>query len=190
MSILRVQTIVTVRVRARVSSGGICGRQSGTGGGVFSEYFGFRSQLSLHRLLHTHHHPSPGAGTIGQIVAYVPSGLSLTAPQGKQLKNRRFQRVITSTRNSLREISISATSVKIVPYRRVTASCITTGQPGRVPSATFAFTCSRTRHNSFQITTARASLQSLTAVSKGMYIVQLQSLPEISLLSIIHNYTQ
>jgi hypothetical protein len=33
---------------------------------------------STHRLLHTHHHPSSGAGTIGQTVADVPSGLSLT----------------------------------------------------------------------------------------------------------------
>jgi hypothetical protein len=33
---------------------------------VFSEYFGFPCQ-SFQRLLHTHHHPSSGAGTIGHI---------------------------------------------------------------------------------------------------------------------------
>jgi hypothetical protein len=33
------------------------------------------------RLLHTHHHPSSGVGTIGQIVTDVPSGLSLNPPQ-------------------------------------------------------------------------------------------------------------
>jgi hypothetical protein len=46
-------------------------------GQVFSEYFGF----SFHRLLHTLHHLPSGAGTIGQIVAGVPSGLSPTKPQ-------------------------------------------------------------------------------------------------------------
>jgi hypothetical protein len=38
---------------------------------------GFLCQFSYHQLLHTHHHHlPPGAGTIGQIVADVPSGLS------------------------------------------------------------------------------------------------------------------
>jgi hypothetical protein len=51
-------------------------------GQVFSEYFGFPCQFSFHRLLHIHHHhQSSGAGTIGQLVADVPSGLSLTPPQ-------------------------------------------------------------------------------------------------------------
>jgi hypothetical protein len=43
------------RVRARVTSYGICGGQSGTGV-VFSEYFGFPCQSSFHQLLHNHHH--------------------------------------------------------------------------------------------------------------------------------------
>jgi hypothetical protein len=46
-------------------------------GQVFSEYVGFPCQFSFHRLLHTHH-LSSGPGTIGQILADVPSGLSLT----------------------------------------------------------------------------------------------------------------
>jgi hypothetical protein len=49
-------------------------------GQVFSEYFGFPFQFSFHRLLHTRH-LSSGAGTVGQLVADVPSGLSLTTPQ-------------------------------------------------------------------------------------------------------------
>jgi hypothetical protein len=47
-------------------------------GQVFSEYFGFPCQFLFHRLLHTH--LSSGDGTIGQLVADVPSGLSLTPP--------------------------------------------------------------------------------------------------------------
>jgi hypothetical protein len=47
---------------------------------VLSEYLGFLCQFSFHRLLHTHH-LSSGAGTVGQLVADVPSGLSLTPPQ-------------------------------------------------------------------------------------------------------------
>jgi hypothetical protein len=42
-------------------------------GQVFSEYFGFPCQFSFHRLLNTHHHLSAGAGTVGWILADVPS---------------------------------------------------------------------------------------------------------------------
>jgi hypothetical protein len=49
---------------------------------VFSEYFGFPCQFAFHRLLHN---LSIGAGTIGQTVAAVPSGLSLTT-RGKEKK--------------------------------------------------------------------------------------------------------
>jgi hypothetical protein len=52
-------------------------------GKIFSEYFGSPCQFSFHRLLHTHH-LSSGAGTIGQLVADVPSRLSLT-PTPKKL---------------------------------------------------------------------------------------------------------
>jgi hypothetical protein len=46
----------------------------------FFDYFGFPCQFSFHQLLHIHHQSS-GAGTIGQLVVGVPSGLSLTPPQ-------------------------------------------------------------------------------------------------------------
>jgi hypothetical protein len=49
-------------------------------GWVYCDYFGFPSQFSFHRL-HQTHHLSSGAGTVGQLVADVPSGLSLTPPQ-------------------------------------------------------------------------------------------------------------
>jgi hypothetical protein len=48
-------------------------------GQVFSEYFDFPCQFSYYQILHAH--LSSGAGTIGQIVADVPRGLSLTPPQ-------------------------------------------------------------------------------------------------------------
>jgi hypothetical protein len=54
-------------------------------GQVFSEYFGFPCQFTFHRLLHIHH-LSSGAGRIGQSVADVPSGLSLTPPQETKKK--------------------------------------------------------------------------------------------------------
>jgi hypothetical protein len=57
-------------------------------GQVVSEYFGFPWQFSFHRLLHTHN-LSSGAGTIGQILADVPSGLSLTPPQ--ETKKKKWQ---------------------------------------------------------------------------------------------------
>jgi hypothetical protein len=54
-------------------------------GQVFSEYFGFPCQFSFHQMLHTDHLSSE-AGTIGQVVADVPSGLSLTPPQETKKK--------------------------------------------------------------------------------------------------------
>jgi hypothetical protein len=65
------------RVRAKVRSCGICSGQSGIG--TDSEYFGI-SHHSFHQLLHTHYHLSSGAGTTGQIVTDIPSGLSQTTP--------------------------------------------------------------------------------------------------------------
>jgi hypothetical protein len=70
--------ITAARVRIQVRSCWICGGQSGTED--YSEYLGFSCQFSFHRLFHAHH-LSSGAGTVGQIVADVPSGLSLTPPQ-------------------------------------------------------------------------------------------------------------
>jgi hypothetical protein len=52
-------------------------------GQVFSEYFGFPCQFPFHLLLHTHH-LSSGAGTIGHLMADVPSGLSLTLLQERK----------------------------------------------------------------------------------------------------------
>jgi hypothetical protein len=52
---------------------------------AFSEYFGFPCQFSFHQLFHTHYHKSSGADTICQLVADVPSRLSLTPPQETKL---------------------------------------------------------------------------------------------------------
>jgi hypothetical protein len=46
----------------------------------FSEYFSYPCQFSFHQLLHIH--PSSRDGTISQLVADVPSGLSFTTPHG------------------------------------------------------------------------------------------------------------
>jgi hypothetical protein len=43
------------------------------------QYFGLSCQFLFHPMLHTH--LSSGAGTIGPLVADVPSGLSLIPPQ-------------------------------------------------------------------------------------------------------------
>jgi hypothetical protein len=50
---------------------------------VFSDYFGFPDNSHS-----THHHLPSGAGTIGQLVADVPSGLSLTPPQETNKKKK------------------------------------------------------------------------------------------------------
>jgi hypothetical protein len=66
--------------------------------GVFSEYFGFPCQFSFHRLLQIHH-LSSGAGTTRQLVADVPSGLSLTQPQETK-KDYRFAHIFRQLRLS------------------------------------------------------------------------------------------
>jgi hypothetical protein len=48
-------------------------------GQIFSEYFGLLCP-SFHPLLYIHHHSSPGAGTVGQIVADISSGPALAPP--------------------------------------------------------------------------------------------------------------
>jgi hypothetical protein len=62
-------------VRFQVRSCGICGGQSGTGAGF----------LRVIRF-----HLSSGATTIGQIVADIPSRLSLTLPQEKKKEKRSY----------------------------------------------------------------------------------------------------
>jgi hypothetical protein len=55
-------------------------------GQVFSEYFGFPCQFAFYQLLRNHHITS-GAGTIGQTVAGVPSGLSHSI---RKIKKKNF----------------------------------------------------------------------------------------------------
>jgi hypothetical protein len=84
-SVSRRLPIAGACVRTHVKSCGILNKVAL--GQIFSEYFSFSCQFSFHRLLHTHHHLSSGAGTIGQLVADVPSGLSLTPPQETNKKH-------------------------------------------------------------------------------------------------------
>jgi hypothetical protein len=64
------------RVRAQVRSCGICGGQSGGGAGFLRVL-----RFPLRILIPPTAPHSSGSGTIGQLVADVPSGLSLTPPQ-------------------------------------------------------------------------------------------------------------
>jgi hypothetical protein len=72
------------RVWSRIRS---CGGQVALGQ-FFSEYFSFPCQFSFHRMLHTRHHLSSGAGTIGQILGDVLRGLSHPTPRNLKLTVR------------------------------------------------------------------------------------------------------
>jgi hypothetical protein len=62
-------------------------------GQVFPEYLAFPCQLSFHQLLHIHHNLSSGAGTVSQLVADVPSGLSPTPPhETRKNLTKKFRR--------------------------------------------------------------------------------------------------
>jgi hypothetical protein len=63
-------------------------------GHVFSEYFGFPCQFSFHQILSTY--LSFGPGTIGRLVADVPSELSLTPPHGIKEKNIYLRHYLTT----------------------------------------------------------------------------------------------
>jgi hypothetical protein len=95
---------VAARVRTRIRPNGICGGQGGIWA-LFSEYICFSYQ-SFHWLLHINHHPSSSeAGTIGQIVADVPSGHSLTSRE--ETKNRPSAYAIDWIGNSIAVFSKS-----------------------------------------------------------------------------------
>jgi hypothetical protein len=66
---------VAARVRSQVRLRSICMDKVALGQ-VSSKYFGFPCQFSFLQMLDTH--LSSGVGTVGQLVADVPSGLSLT----------------------------------------------------------------------------------------------------------------
>jgi hypothetical protein len=89
---------------------------------VFSEYFSFSCQFSFHRLLHTHHHLLSGAGTIGKLVAGVPSGLSLTPPQEikKFFRNHRnldeVRRKVTGQVSGNEKLGPSSVKINVHPY--------------------------------------------------------------------------
>jgi hypothetical protein len=70
------------RVRAQVMSREICGGQSGTGAGFLRVL-----RFPLPILIPPTSPHSSGAGAIGQLVADVPSGLSLTPPKKETKKN-------------------------------------------------------------------------------------------------------
>jgi hypothetical protein len=55
-------------------------------GQISFEYFGFPCQFSFRQMLHIH--LPPRAGTVGQLVADVSSGLSLTPPQETKKKKK------------------------------------------------------------------------------------------------------
>jgi hypothetical protein len=65
------------RVRAQARSCGICGGQSCMGAG-FLRVLRFPLPILIPPTAPPHHHLSSEAGTVGQIVADVPSGLSVT----------------------------------------------------------------------------------------------------------------
>jgi hypothetical protein len=87
--VIRRLPTATARVRVQVRSCGICVEHNGIVAG-FLRYFGFLWQFSFHRLLRLHHNLSSGAGSIGQLVADVPSGLSLTPPQENEKKKLKY----------------------------------------------------------------------------------------------------
>jgi hypothetical protein len=72
------------RVRAQVNSCGISDGQSGTGA-LFLVVLRFPLPILIHWRIHIHN-VSSGADTIGELLAYVLSGLSLNPPKKTKYK--------------------------------------------------------------------------------------------------------
>jgi hypothetical protein len=75
------------RVRAQFWSCGICGIQSGTGAGFLRM---LRFTMSIHIPPTVQHPCIVGVGAIGQLVADVPSGLSLTQTKETEIPKRKM----------------------------------------------------------------------------------------------------
>jgi hypothetical protein len=82
-AVSRLLPTAAARVRARVMSCAICGGQSGTGAG-FLRALRFPLPILIPPTA-PHSSSLSRGGTMGQIVADVPSGLSLTPPQETKL---------------------------------------------------------------------------------------------------------
>jgi hypothetical protein len=111
---------VAARVRSQVKSCGICGGQVALG-----QYFGFPCQFSFHQVLHNL--LSSWAGTIGQLVADVPSGLSLTPPHETKKKKTFFVGAWFWIRNFMQcildpFIYVSSISSRTVPNQMYNAT--------------------------------------------------------------------
>jgi hypothetical protein len=95
-------------------------------GQVFSEYFSFLCQLAFHRLLHNHHHRhhyyhlSSGAGTVGQKMAAVQNGLSITpmrkSKKKKIIKTNRLVTLNNTTQSIIIKIFSKASSSLLCFY--------------------------------------------------------------------------
>jgi hypothetical protein len=127
-----------VRVRFQVTSCGIFGGPSSTGA-AFLLAFQFLCQFSFHQILHTH--LSSVAGTTGQLVADVASGLSLTPPHEiksskrhlplRVFRNRVWSRILGPKRDEvkggwrklhneeLRNLYISPSIIRMIKSRRM-----------------------------------------------------------------------
>jgi hypothetical protein len=93
---------------------------------VSSEYFGFPCQFSFHQMLHNR--LSSGAGTVGQLVAGVPSGLSVTTPH----ENKAKKKLACRTKGGVKRPSrISSAAVDTVVHTA-------TFDHGQTKSGTFA----------------------------------------------------
>jgi hypothetical protein len=86
------------RVRARVWSSGICGGQSGAGAGFLRV---IRFPLPIFIPPNSPSSQSPGAGTIGQLLADVPNGPSLDSTP--YYENKKKQGILTKSEIELNQ---------------------------------------------------------------------------------------
>jgi hypothetical protein len=110
---------------------------------VFPDYFGFSCQFSFHRLLHIHHYLSSGAGTIGQLVADVPSAVSSHSQE-----NKKKTAVGTCSAACIQRMPVRRFSLRVSQYAPLHVSCSCTSPSSAVQYAPLHVNCSCTSPSS------------------------------------------
>jgi hypothetical protein len=164
----------TVRVRAQIRSCGIYSGQRGTGGG-FLRVLRFPLPILIPPTA-PHSSSSSGAGTIGQLVADVPSGLSLTPLQEikKKQQQRDYQISREQVQSGLGIVTVTFRSIECIEMKASRQVCALVAAPALCSQlaccvSTTAVSLIKTEQDGFIIYHAQTKQQITAQVDSSGY---------------------